>query len=65
MKNELVHQFGKDKGIQMPKSITDKTIVLFKYNGTPLVANAITVSNTPFVKPNIKTQTYKDVGYRD
>lgn len=46
----------------MAKTITDKTIVLFKYNGTPLVANAITVSNTPFVKPNIKTQTYKDVG---
>lgn len=46
----------------MAKSITDKTVVLFKYNGTPLVANAITTSNTPFVKPSIKNQTYKDVG---
>lgn len=46
----------------MAKSITDKTVVLFKYNGIPLPANAITTSNTPFVKPSIKNQTYKDVG---
>ncbi len=46
----------------MAKSITDKTVVLFKYNGTPLPANAITAANTPFVKPSIKQQTYKDVG---
>ena len=46
----------------MAKSITDKTVVLFKYNGSPVAANAITTSNTPFVKPNIKNKTYKDVG---
>lgn len=46
----------------MAKVITDKTVILFKNNGTPLPANAITTSNTPFVKPSIKTQTYKDVG---
>ncbi len=46
----------------MAKVITDKTVVLFKYNGVAGNINAITTSNVPFVKPNIKTQTYKDVG---
>lgn len=46
----------------MAKSLTDKTVVLFKYNGTPAVANAVTTSNVPFVKPSIKSKTYKDVG---
>lgn len=46
----------------MAKSITKKTVVLFKYNGTPLAVNAITTSNTPFVKPNIKRKTYEDIG---
>lgn len=46
----------------MAKSITDKTVVLFAYAGIPTSANAITTSNVPFVKPSIKSQTYKDVG---
>ncbi|MBD3830962.1 MAG: hypothetical protein IE890_10835 [Arcobacter sp.] len=46
----------------MAKSITDKTVVLFAYNAVPTATNAITTSNVPFVKPNLKSQTYKDVG---
>ena len=46
----------------MAKVITDKTAVLFKYNGVAGNINAITTSNVPFVKPNIKNQSYKDVG---
>lgn len=46
----------------MAKSLTDKTVVLFKYNATPTNGNAVTTSNVPFVKPSIKSKTYKDVG---
>lgn len=46
----------------MAKSLTDKTVVLFKCNGTPIAANTVTTSNVPFVKPSIKTKSYKDVG---
>jgi len=46
----------------MAKSITKRTVFLFKYNGVPVVGNAITTLNTPFVKPNIKAKKYVDVG---
>jgi len=46
----------------MAKVLTNKAVVLFKYNGTPVAANGITTSNKPFVKPNIKMKHYPDVG---
>lgn len=46
----------------MAKSITDKTVVLFKYGGVPVATNAVTAAKAPFVKPNIKSKSYKDVG---
>lgn len=46
----------------MARQITDKSAVLFKYNGTATSANAVTVTETPFLSPDVKSQEYKEIG---
>lgn len=46
----------------MARQITDKSVVLFKYNGTVASTDAITVTTTPFLSPDVKSQEYKEIG---
>jgi hypothetical protein len=46
----------------MAKQNAKKSVVLFKYNGSPTAANALTLVNTPFLSPDVKSQDYSETG---
>ena len=41
---------------------TSKNIVLFKYNGTPTVADVLTLDGNVFINPKVGSGEYKEVG---
>jgi len=46
----------------MSRQITDKCVILFKYNGSATSDDVVTVSETPFLSPEVKSQEYKEIG---
>jgi len=46
----------------MARQITDKSAVLFKYNGSATSSDVATITETPFLSPDVKSQEYKEIG---
>lgn len=46
----------------MAKQNSKKSVVLFNYNDTPTSSNAITLTTTPFLSPDVKSQDYEETG---
>lgn len=46
----------------MAKQIVDKSVALFKYGGSAVAADNVTIAATPFLSPDVKSQEYKEVG---
>lgn len=46
----------------MAKQNANKGVVLFKYDGVPTSTDVITLTATPFLSPEVKTQDYSEIG---